>query len=586
MKLLYAVVISALYVSNTHAACNCGSVDAANPCTGQAVSVTVVAGTPNGGTAVNNVYSWSFTSGGGDARCGQFANGDYWVAPAVGQSSVTVTAITSSSHAGLITADDNPVVESLGLLNNADSLGNYNAANNIIPTLPQAYSAITSIVTAIQRNVAVEGVCQAANMDMCVDSYGVLTVLTAVPENAGSTVLRPNIVGATKELISLSNIDWTKIPSKSYLNGTDSAGLETIRKRWSHHSEVFSVWNTGCSGTCSEGGIGFRAHTLVGGYGAAMATQWNNDMMVLFSSSLTNAEKTPALAAMLSFGNDLYHDIYDAENVGRTWGTGATQHPGKFLPAALMAAILNDQTKATNLKTATAHLRDSTHQGPLELAQVHTGVNRPVWGDIPNLTGVNFQGAYWNDLLTAQCYDGAAGTCNTNVGAKTMFDPYGYIDGPPPKPGTSYIGSSLGVQRAMVATMFLIPDVCEIVNYDALVEYVDRIGSYGKITVNDPCVTPDTRENPAVCDPYRNQDCVYYGVTWGPVTPSDVNSACITTPTPPYTKVGRFTLIDGDAINPVYTASQVESNWATIRGSLYTCRVNTRKYKIKSVTEN
>jgi len=586
-KLLTITLSILLSYAVTNAACNCGSTNSASPCTGQSSSITVVAGTPNGGTAVNNVYSWTFTSGGGDARCGQFANGDYWVAPASGQSSVVLTGVTSSSHASLITADDNPVVESLGLLNNADALQNYNAANNIIPNLPIAYSTTTSIVTAIQRNVATEGGCQADNMDACTDSYGVLTVLTSVPENAGSTVLRPNIVGETKELISLSDLDFSRVPSKSFLTGTDTTGLETIRKRWSHHSEVFSVWNAVCTdqqGYCSEGGIGFRSHTMVGGYGASMAVQWYNDLMLLFSDDNTIEEKKPALAAMLSFGNDLYHTIYDSGAYTRTWGTGATQHPGKFMPVALFAALLTDTTKANVLKLAASHVHDTTHSGPLELAQVHSGANGPVWGDILNLTGVNFQGSYWSNLMLSQCYDGAPGTCNVAIGSKTMFDPYGYIDGPPNEPLTSYAGSSLGVQKAFLATMFLLPDVCDIVNYDPLTEYVDRVLATGKKALPDPCVTPDSRENIAVCDPYRNQDCVYYGVTWGPVTPSDINSVCITTPTPPYTQQGRFASLDGIAIGAAYTSTQVEANWATIRGAASSCRTNApRRLKIKTI---
>ena len=71
------------------ASCDCGSTDENNPCTGQSIGVTVTAKTPNGGTAVDSVYNWSFNSGGGDANCGQFANGDYWVSPAAGPVSYT-----------------------------------------------------------------------------------------------------------------------------------------------------------------------------------------------------------------------------------------------------------------------------------------------------------------------------------------------------------------------------------------------------------------------------------------------------------------------------------------------------------------
>jgi len=304
---------------------------------------------------------------------------------------------------------------------------------------------------------------------------------------------------------------------------------------------------------------------LLDDYGAGVAAAWNNNLMAMFSSNNSLEDKKPALAAMLAYGQDLYHSIYDpAPGYVRYWDTGATQHPGKFLPAVFFAALANSTVYADQLKTASERLRDSTKMGPLELAQVHTGTNGYLWGDEPGLTGIYFQGSYWANLFASQCYEGAAGTCNPSLGSKTMFDPYGFIDGPPNKPGTAYIGSSLGVQKSMVAAMLLMPRLREIVNYEPLIMYVDRILNYGLKTANDPCVTPDSREDPAVCDAYRNKNCTYYGVTWGPVTVTDMASACITTPTSPYTQAGRFTSLDGTKIGTVYTSSMVEANWDAI----------------------
>ncbi len=145
------------------------------------------------------------------------------------------------------------------------------------------------------------------------------------------------------------------------------------------------------------------------------------------------------------------------------------------------------------------------------------GKNGPVWGDTRALSGANFQGSYWGNLLNSQCYDEAPGTCKAAIGPKNMLDPYGYIDGPPNKPGTGYMASSLGAQRAMVATMLLMPKIREIINYDLLIDYVRRVEMHGTLSTGDPCVTPDSREDFVNCDPYRNTGCIYYGVTWGPV---------------------------------------------------------------------
>ena len=583
--LFFSIVIfisfSFIIENNCYASCDCGSTDSTKPCTGQLIKITVKAETPNGGKAVDNEYTWTFNSNGGDARCGQFANGDYWVAPAVGQSTVTVTGISSSSHSTLISADENPETEAIGLLSGVKSYGNYSATENILPSLPKTYSSTTSIVAALQRNEAIEGICgTSAIVGECVDSYNVLTVVSAVPPLAGAESIRPNITGKTKELLTLTDFDLTRLPKKSFLSGADPTGLAGITRRWSHSIETMGLHSSAHSyDGYSEGGRAFRSHTLIDDYGAGTAGAYNNDLMTIFSDSNTDQEKKAPVAAMLTYGLDLYHAIYDApDGIVRDWGSGATQHVGKFMPVVFLAALAKDAKYANNVKTASSHLWDRRFSGPSELAQVLPGANGPVWGDIqPHLAAVNYHGSYWDSLMKAHCYDDSTIACNTNAGPnRTMLDPYGFIDGPPVMPASYYYGSSLGVQRAMVATMFLMPEVCDIINYDALIQYVDRTISHGRQSGNDPCVTPDSREDFANCDPYRNKGCLYYGVTWGPKNPADINSECITTPTPPYNKAGRFSKLDGIAVGAVYTTNQVETNWEEIRGTAGSCRAPLR----------
>jgi hypothetical protein len=463
-------------------------------------------------------------------------------------------------------------MESMGLLGGTKTYGNYNSTENIIPNLPRSYSNITSLVAAIQRNESVEGNCgTSAIVGNCADSYNVVTILPSVPPGAGSETIRPNITGQSKELLSLSDFDFTRLPSKTYLTGTDTAGIEAIRRTWSHSTEIFGLYSVNNATFYSEGGRAFRSHTLIDDYGGGTAAGWYNNMMTIFSSSNTLEQKKPALAAMLTYGLDLYHAMYDVPvGVTRYWGSGATQHPGKFIPTVFFGALARDSKYANSLKAAASQVHVSTNSGPAELSQIMRGPNGIVWGDMSTYGGSYIEGAYWENLHTAQCYDEASGTCNVAVGKKTLQDPYLYIDGPEPKPGTSYMSSSLGVQRALAATMFIMPEICSVVNYNDLIEYVDRVQNSGVQTANDPCVTPDTRENPATCDAYRNQNCLYYKVTWGPDPEHPGN--CIKTPTPPYTKVGRFSAIHGTTVGKAYTSWQVEANWETIRGTGTTCQ--------------
>ncbi|PIR38127.1 MAG: hypothetical protein COV34_02295, partial [Candidatus Zambryskibacteria bacterium CG10_big_fil_rev_8_21_14_0_10_42_12] len=553
--------------------CDCGSTNSSDPCIGNTINLTVIAETPNGGTAVNATFTWEFNSGGNPTYCGKFASEDYWVAPKDGLT-VQITNITSN---GSISADVDPIMESMGLLDGSNSYGNYNSSENIIPNLPLNYSGINSIVVAVQRNETSEGNCGAsAIVGECVDAYQVLTVLQSLPENNGNETIRPNVVGETKEILTFSDFNFSKLPSESFLTGTDNSGFESIRLRWAHSTEVFGLfYRPDSPGGYSEGGRAFRSHILIDDYGGGVASQWNSDMMTIFSDDNSLSEKQSALAAMISYGLDLYHGMYDApEGTVRYWGVGATQHPGKFMPPVFMSSLLINQTYANNLRLVGPNMNNnnfSDYTGPHELAQVHEGVNFPVWGDI-KFDSLEEED-YWQNLLRSQCYDGVNGTCSPSAtGGKNQRDPYGYIDGPANQPGTSYIVSSAGGQRGMVAIMHLIPEICEIVNYDPLIEYTIRLNNSGLLTVDDPCVTPDSRENYSICSPYPSgANCSYYEVTWGPDTSNP--GQCITTLTSPYTKVGRFTELNGTKLSYTHTSSQIESNWDTILATS-TCKTD------------
>jgi len=571
------LLILLLIPSISWAACDCGSTDSGSPCTGQSISVTVIAGTPNGGTAIDNVFNWSFTSGSGDARCGQFANGDYWIVPASGQTTVELNSITTTNTGGL-TADVDPVMESLGLLDGSNNYGNYNSSENIIPNLPQSYSGINSIVAAIQRDETTEGPCGTSQiLGECVDSYMVVTILSSVPENAGSTVIRPNITGSSKEILTLADFDFTRLPSKSYLTGTDTAGIEAMRARWSHSTEAFGLidHNNGDAGY-SEGGRAYRSHILIDDYGAGTAVSLYSALMTLFSDDNTLTEKTPALAAILSYGLDLYHAHEDVTN--RYWGAGAAQSPGKFIAPALLAALLIDTTKYTALSDTVSHIYDGPQVGPHELAQVQQGNNGLIWGGISDSSqAAEVFGEYWGRVLVGGCHDGVPlETCNTTSGTRTARDPHHYIDGPQNRPGSGYMSNALGPQRAFLAVEALIPQLRNMLNSDDLYDYVTRVATDGAFASPDPCVTPDSREaTDGSCSPYPSGGgCTYYGVTWGPVDKDSLSSDCIKADTNAsviaavsggYVNVGRFDeRWDGTTINPTYTTAQVENNAATI----------------------
>ncbi|RFA29368.1 hypothetical protein CAI21_09890 [Alkalilimnicola ehrlichii] len=182
-------------------------------------------------------------------------------------------------------------MESLGLLDGSNNYGNYRADENIVPALPMSFTGITSLVAAKQRNEAQDGNCGAnAIRGECVDAYNVVTVLNEVPPNAGRDMIRPNISGSDKKLIRFCDLDLSRLPQSDLLRGTDADGLERIRQRWSHSTEVFSMRNYP-AGSFSEAGRAYRAHILHHDYGSGMAQAFNNDLFALLSSDNGIEEK-------------------------------------------------------------------------------------------------------------------------------------------------------------------------------------------------------------------------------------------------------------------------------------------------------
>lgn len=532
------------------------------------VVVNPLSGNGNNGNDLPALFRWEFSSDQGLAIIGKFANGDYWVAPASGRTNVTIRSLTSN---GKITADADPIMESLGLLDGSNNYGNYNSSENIIPTLPVSYSSATSLVAAVQRDEADSSECGTKQIvGECVDAYQVLTVLPEIPAGYGKNLLRPPVTGTSKELLSLGDFDFDRLPANENLMGTDAEGLEKIRVRWSHTLNIFSLLNSEIKGY-SEGGRAYRPHILVDDYASGMARQYHDDLMVLFSADHSLAEMQHALAAVLVFGLDMYAAMHENGGVVRYYGSGAGQHTGKFLPPVIAAALLKDPAKAKVLSSVSTSTEPNNAVRPQEIEQINPGVNGPVWGDMPdNLTDLQI-GGYWGSMLKSQCFDGATGTCDPKIGKKTARDPYGYIDGPPNLPGTSYMSVTIGPLRAFVATMFLMPEVCEIINYQPVIEYVDRVHSTGIQTQPDNCAPPDPRESLS-CDAYRQKDCEYYGLsntgtaTWGPDPMNP--EACITNGSG---QAGRFPAQQSADLNYGYASRQVEDNWAALRWDQPTC---------------
>jgi uncharacterized repeat protein (TIGR02543 family) len=535
-------------------------------------------------------FNWKFDTTGGAPKCGKFANGDWWVSPASGKTDVKVTAVSVNGNEKLY-LDENPKIESIGFLSKGYTYKsptgqtNWDPAENILPQLPLSYAKDVSLVAVAQRDEAKHGKCGTSSIvGACVGAYNILTILKQVPPNNGTDILRPSIDDDAKTLFSMNDFDLTQFPSKNYLTGANQAEIENIRRRWSHSTEIFGIHSMD-NKWYSEGGRAFRASYLINDYSASVASRWNDDLMMLFSDDYNLDSKKPAIAAMLVYGKDLYDAIYEGETRMRSYGGGAGQGLNKYPPVAFFASLSKDPKYGNILKATTPSLLDKHEGAPLELEQINPGHNGPVWGDL-NTAALTRTAAgsdlnqYWANMLYSKCYDGAIGTCTITSGQRTIRDPYGFIDGPEHRAGSAYFGVTSGPQKAFLATMSLMPKMCEIVNYPLHAQFVDRLVNNGVHTQPDPCAPPDPRE-PSTCDAYRAKGCSYYGLnntgtaTWGPDPKNP--GMCILDPDLEYYNsptdfkckegktCGRFPTRHNVKPSPAYTSAQVETNWNKIR---------------------
>lgn len=548
----------------------CASADA------QSLGVIVEAsGTPSRDAHFN----WKFqSSGGGEVRMGQFACGSYWVAPADGDSGVTLLSLTGNpSWNDSVSCDADPIPESHGLLDGSNNYGSYNSAENIVPRLPLTFSppenSCNSLVAAMQRNEAETSPGGTKSIvGEVVDAYCVVTVMPAPPANGGSDMIRPNITGASKEFLTWDDFDLSRLPTYPFITGKSAQAWQECQERWRACTEVFGGLHAeiapGNWKYFSEGGRAFRAHILIPDYGAGMTRAFDDDLLALFSNSNAPEQKQGALASMLSFGLDIYHARYDyGTGLRKAWLSGAGQQAGKFLPAVLLASLLKDETKAHELRKVAIynHGQDEALIGPQELRQITRGVTGVLlWGDgTPFIRNGNNlieeDRRYWSNSREASCYDTAIGDCNAGAGKKTIADPYGYIDGPAEKPGTSYMSVSFGAVRALAAAMILMPEIRSVVNTDAPIEYVDRVLRHGLWTYPDPVAPVSETDQADGCDPWRGGiGCSEFGLTWGP-DPDDIRFAI-------EDGTGRFVSIHGQAVSigSSYEVSRAKDNWSSI----------------------
>ncbi len=526
------------------------------------------------GSAVlfNQVFNTTVNSNGSEPIVRQFADGTYAIAPAVGETDLTFTAINTTSP-GSIRAQFDPDSETFALL---PGYTNSFPANEVVAQLPLTITpaATTSLVIGIKRNETTEGWAGTRGISDptaggqtnglghgAIDAYQIITIFASDPGDLSDSI-RPPINGDDKSVLTLTDdFDMARLPSNPVFSTASAATLETMRQLCANNIEAFAIQNSRLAAAeFNEGGRAYRAHVIVDDYSAGYAQSMYAVQHAMMSAD-TFANKKATLAAYLAHGRDVYAAVFNHGPIPRASKTGAGQHFGRLIASIFFSALSVDPRPAKNISGLSA-IQSDGERGYIEVQQVRDVGHGAVWGDENT---VNPIGTYWDNCLQFQAFDGAV-LSGADNGIRAQRDPEGYIDGPAEDPGSSYM-SIFGPYQDLSAMMFNFPETADVFNYDPTFQYVDRLISSGIKTLPDPYAPPDPGEG-LTCNPFGDGSlCTDYGITWGPSGGVNGNTPILNGAG----QNGRFGSKNGTfpgrlGLGGDYRTQSTVDNWATIRG--------------------
>lgn len=460
---------------------------------------------------------------------GQFANGDYWVKTDSVTGYVTIKAISPAVDIDLDQGNKlingwevNPKV---GYKHGFDGRSaNFNAA--LVPSLPYSASSGESIVKAISH--------LPFQRYPMIKTAVVLTILDIIPPDNGATLFRPPYVGIEKPLISVSQIQWYRVPS--YAPAGTPPTLQWVVDQFKYLRMDHIKGNS----------METRPSTNIvhNGYSADMNFEEGEAILRLMLNDSSSSKKE-ALISVLQAGIDYCYFIKNGQN----WPAGGGEQPGRILLPLFASYILGDS--AMQAAIANSHLYE-------ELTLHRSPQGTVLWGHYP---GYNDTEVYWEQL------DGRSAS-----GQRTLADPHRFIDGGAikdspyiPGGGYQYCCTSQGFKQTALI-MRLIPELQFIWDFPELLEYAERWVTHGTSSQPDPCAPATT--------------VGVYGVNYGPKPTENDPYGCILDPRlqyynsrsdfayPPGVSGGRFperdgTSADGGDRYSAFTAEMWKKYWAS-----------------------
>jgi len=475
--------------------------------------------------------TWTFDQ---EYPVGQFINGDWWV---IGP--VTITSITpgfNGANNGWEVNPDHIVQQGFDT-----RIANFNADR--VPSLPYTSSGEESIVKSVSLQPFTDNSCRP-----CLYTAAVLTVLTDIPPDKGSTVFRPPYFGDDKMMFSIHDLRTDLLPSLPR-----PGNAMTLNAIASNFERVQLDHKTNW--------VGRHMHPQMNlpDYGSSIASRNAIAAVSLMLDDSIDA-KMPALINYVQGGIDWYGILHGGGN----WQANGGHLVGRKLPVVFAAVILDDE----NMKTNVAQAIESRNIFDEDMGMVENSDGISLYGQI-NMDLTDFN--YWR-------------TITIDLGSRTIPDPYGLIDGGL-RPGSSYQYCCLSKPwKGSALAIHLMPELETLWNNDDFVNYVDRWVEHGTWTQPDVCAPAD-----GVCSGGSNsgQYCntagetgsgnlqcpggscdlsvnwpANYGVTYG----LDSSTGFCILDTDPSDGIGRFPLRHGTFADEGHYNSQfIDDMWSTYR---------------------
>ena len=380
---------------------------------------------------------------------GQFANGDYWVAvdPATGQLGISaMTPGFTGEHNGWMV---NPTSLSHQAL---DSRAGDPFDAELAPDMPYVAGPGQTILKAISRDhwTGGDATRYSSRHHPKLETVAALTVLDAPLDSGGSGYFRPPYFGQDKPLYRVDDLRLDLLPS---LGPVDHApNLASIERRY----ERLQLDHFNLTGTR---GRTMRPLQHMPDYGAEIGRDTAVAALRLMLDDSVD-DKQQALVNYVQYGVDLYHMM----DGGVRWRALGGQNLGRKLPMVFAAVMLDDEQMKQDIRTAaynTFHEDGTIYYSDTAMTSLY---GQPY---------ADAERRYWLNQLEGRS-------------ARTIRDPYEYIDGGQTPGGSYQFCCNSQPFKGMAIALLLMPELREVWDYEPFIDYVDRWVNFGAWTQPDP----------------------------------------------------------------------------------------------------